>query len=151
MQRRHSRRRSRRARAPRRRPPPARAEDQRRADEGSRYDTTMDKDEITAWALKNGWREIDGHLSLTKPSSPNTAIVRLILKGTVANVEVKKPVGKWEKIAGAAYGKIEADPETGMPRGLGFETIPSFSMLMQDNKHRAVFANMSGKPPASDE
>jgi hypothetical protein len=111
----------------------------------------MDKDEITAWALKNGWREIDGHLSLTKPSSPNTPIVRLILKGTVANVEVKKPVGKWEKIAGASYKQIEADEETGMPRGLGFETIPSFSMLMQDNRNRAIFAKPSGIPKTSED
>ena len=111
----------------------------------------MDKEELTAWALKNGWREIDGHLSLTKPSSPNTPIVRLILKGTVANVEVKKPVGKWEKIAGNSYGKIEADPDTGMPRGLGFDTISGFSMLMQDNKNRAVFAKMTGAPKTSDD
>ena len=43
----------------------------------------MTKDELTAWALKNGWQEIGGHLSLTKPSKPSEAIVRLVLKGTV--------------------------------------------------------------------
>jgi hypothetical protein len=104
----------------------------------------MDKDELTKWALSNGWQIIDGHPSLTKPSAPKQAIVRMILKGTVVNVEVKKPVGKWEKISGAPYNKIEADPETGFPRGLGFDTISGFSMLMEDNKNRAVFAKLTG-------
>ena len=45
----------------------------------------MDKDELTKWALKNGWQMIAGNPSLTKPSSPNEAIVRLILKGGVLN------------------------------------------------------------------
>jgi hypothetical protein len=105
----------------------------------------MDKDELTKWALSNGWQIIDGHPSLTKPSAPKQAIVRMILKGTVVNVEVKKPVGKWEKISGAPYNKIEADPETGFPRGLGFDTISGFSMLMEDNKNRAVFAKLTGQ------
>lgn len=99
----------------------------------------MDKDELTKWALANGWQMIDGHPSLTKPSSPHQAIVRLVLKATVANLEVKKPVGKWEKIAGVPYPRIEADSETGFPLGLGLDTISGFSMLMQDNKNRAVF------------
>ena len=30
------------------------------------------------------------------------------------------------------------------PRGLGFEKIPSFSMLMQENRDARVFANMGG-------
>jgi hypothetical protein len=106
----------------------------------------MDQDELKRWALANGWQEIGGHLSLTKPSSPKEPIVRMILKGTVVNVEIKKPVGKWEKISGESYSKIAADPETGMPRGLGFETIPSFTMLMEDNKNRAVFAKLMAKP-----
>ena len=104
----------------------------------------MEKNELTNWALANGWQIIDGHPSLTKPSSPHQAIVRLVLKATVVNLEVKKPVGKWEKIAGVSYAKIEADPETGFPRGLGLDTISGFSMLMQDNKNRAVFRP---KPP----
>ena len=100
----------------------------------------MDRDELTNWALANGWRMIDGNLSLTKPTPPHPAIVRLVLKGTVVNLEVKKPVGKWEKISGVPYAKIEPDPETGFPRGLGLDTITGFTMLMQDNKNRAVFA-----------
>jgi hypothetical protein len=99
----------------------------------------MDKDELTKWALANGWQMIEGHPSLTKPSAPYPAIVRLVLKATVVNLEVKKPVGKWEKISGVAYGKVQADPETGFPRGLGLDTITGFTMLMQDNKNRAVF------------
>jgi hypothetical protein len=73
----------------------------------------MDKDELTAWALANGWRMIAGRPSLTKPSSPDEAIVRMALKATVVNVEVKKPAGRWEKVSGAAHGKIQPDPEPG--------------------------------------
>ena len=106
----------------------------------------MDKDELTAWALANGWQLIAGTPSLTKPSAPKEAIVRMVLKATVVNIEVKKPAGKWEKFAGAAYPKIEPDPETGLPRGLGLDTIPGFTMLMRENKDRQVFARMAGTP-----
>ena len=104
----------------------------------------MDKDELTAWALKNGWQVMAGAPSLTKPSNPKEAIVRMAFKATVVNLEVKKPAGKWEKVSGEAYGKIQPDPETGVPQGLGFEKIPSFSMLMQENRDSRVFANMGG-------
>ena len=79
----------------------------------------MTKDEITAWALANGWQMIDGAPSLTKPAKPHPAIVRLVLKATVAQVEIKKPAGKWEKVAGAAYAKVTLDEDTGLPAGLG--------------------------------
>ena len=49
----------------------------------------MDKNELTTWALANGWQTIAGHPSLTKPSSPKEAIVRMVLKETVVNLEVK--------------------------------------------------------------
>jgi hypothetical protein len=104
----------------------------------------MDKDEITAWALANGWTMVAGHPSLTKPSAPKEAIVRLVLKATVATVEVKKPAGKWEKFASQPYAKVLADEEHGTPLGLGFETLPGFAMLMRDNKDRQVFARMKG-------
>jgi hypothetical protein len=104
----------------------------------------MDKDALTAWALSNGWQMIAGHPSLTKPSSPKEAIVRLVLKATVVNVEVKKPAGKWEKVSGAPYASVEAGQEDGLPRGLGLDTIPSIGMLMQENKDRMVFARMTG-------
>ena len=100
----------------------------------------MDKEALVKWALASGWQMIDGCPSLTKPSAPHPAIVRLVLKATVVNLEVKKPVGKWEKISGVPYAKIEADPDSGFPRGLGLDTISGFTMLMQDNKNRAVFA-----------
>ena len=100
----------------------------------------MTKDEITAWALANGWQMLDGFPSLTKPTAPHPAIVRLVLKATVASVEIKKPAGKWEKVSSASYGKIEADPETGMPGGLGLGTISGITLLMRDNKDRMVFS-----------
>lgn len=100
----------------------------------------MTQDELTSWALANGWQIIAGHASLTKPSAPKEAIVRLVLKATVVNLEVKKPAGKWEKFSSAAYAAVQPDPETDWPMGLGFEKIPSFSMLMRDNKDRQTFA-----------
>ena len=63
----------------------------------------MTKDELSAWALANGWQMLAGFPSLTKPSAPSVAIVRLVLKTTVASLEIKKPAGKWEKVSGAAY------------------------------------------------
>ena len=104
----------------------------------------MDKDELTAWALANGWQMIAGCPSLTKPSSPKEAIVRMVFKATVVNLDVKKPAGKWEKVSGQSYAKVQPDPDTGLPLGLGLETIPSFTMLMQENKDRMVFARMTG-------
>ena len=105
----------------------------------------MTKDELTAWALGNGWTMIGGHPSLTKPTRPNKpageAIVRMVLKVTVVHVEAKKPAGnKWEKLSGADYAAVVADEETGVPGGLGLETIPGFRMLMQENRDRQVFA-----------
>mgnify|MGYP000011016901 CR=1 FL=1 len=104
----------------------------------------MTQDELKAWALKSGWQMIGGYPSLTKPSAPKEAIVRLVLKATVVNVEAKKPAGKWEKLSGDAYAKVVADPETGVPGGLGFDKLPGFRMLMQENRDRQVFANMGG-------
>ena len=106
----------------------------------------MDKDALTAWALKNGWQMIAGCPSLTKPSSPKEAIVRLSLKATVVTLEVKKPAGKWEKVASQAYAKVQAAEDTGLPLGLGLDTIPGFTMLMRENKDRMAFARMTGTP-----
>jgi len=106
----------------------------------------MDKEELTTWALANGWQIIAGCPSLTKPSSPKEAIVRMVFKATVVNLEVKKPAGKWEKVAGESYAKIVPDPDTGLPGGLGLASIPGFAMLMRDNKDRMVFARMTGGP-----
>jgi len=98
----------------------------------------MVKEEILAWALQNGWQMIGDHPSLVKPAKPKEAIVRIVLKGTVANLEIKKPSGKWEKVSGAAYGDIKPDPETGMPRGLGLVSITGLTMLMQENNDRRM-------------
>ncbi|MBV9785773.1 MAG: hypothetical protein JO264_18360 [Acidisphaera sp.] len=108
----------------------------------------MKPDELTDWALKHGWQMLNGHPSLAKPTRPTEAIVRLVLKATVVNVEVKKPSGKWEKIGGAGYADVEADPDTGVPRGLGLVSTPGFSKLMQDNKDRLVFGTAKPKPGA---
>jgi hypothetical protein len=102
----------------------------------------MTKDDITAWALASGWQMISGFPSLTKPSAPKEAIVRLVLKATVATLEVKRPAGKWEKVASEPYAKVTPDPDTSIPHGLGLEKIPSFSMLMQENRDRQVFSRM---------
>jgi hypothetical protein len=100
----------------------------------------MTKEELTTWAIANGWRLIAGHPSLTKPGTPKDPIVRLVLKATVAALEVRKPAGKWEKVASQTYSKIEVDTEGGLPQGLGFETIPSVTRLMQENRDQMVFA-----------
>ena len=60
----------------------------------------------------------------------------------MASLEIKSPLGKWEKVAGESYSKIEADPDSGMPGGLGLATINGLSSLMQDNKDRLVFSKM---------
>jgi hypothetical protein len=100
----------------------------------------MTADELTAWAQQNGWQIAAGNPSLMKPGAPKEPIVRLVLKATVAALEVKKPAGKWEKIGAAPYAQITLDEDAGTPRGLGFEKIPSLSMLMQKNRDMAVFA-----------
>ena len=105
----------------------------------------MTREDLTAWALANGWQIIAGHPSLTKPRAPKEAIVRMVFLATVVNLEAKKPAGKWEKISGAPYAQILPDPETDRPSNLGFEKIPSFTTLMRDNKDRQTFASF-GKP-----
>lgn len=104
----------------------------------------MTKEELTIWALANGWRVIAGHPSLTKPGSLNDPIVRLVLKATVVNLELRKPAGKWEKVAGASYAHVVQDSEDELPRGLGFEKIPSITSLMQKNRDAMVFGPGSG-------
>jgi len=103
----------------------------------------MTKEELTDWALKNGWQMIGADLCLTKPANPKDAIVRLVLKSTVVILEIKKPIGKWEKISSTPYGKISPDAETGFPRGLGLDTMSNLAMLMEDNKNRMVFAKFN--------
>ncbi len=99
----------------------------------------MTKDELTRWALSQGWKLIAGHPSLSRPSKPGDPIVRLVLKATVAHVEIRKPAGKWEKVSGASYGDITLDDADDLPAGLGLERVPSLAKLMQDNRDAAVF------------
>jgi hypothetical protein len=99
----------------------------------------MTKDELTGWALSTGWKLIEGHPSLCKPARPKEAIVRLVLKATVANVEIRKPSGKWEKVSGAPYSDVIADDEGGLPTGLGLEKLSTLSRLIQDNRDAMVF------------
>ncbi|WP_245870070.1 hypothetical protein [Teichococcus rhizosphaerae] len=102
----------------------------------------MDKDALTAWALRNGWEMIGGHPSLGKPNAPKEAIVRLVLKATVVNLEVRKPAGKWEKVGGGSYAGVTPPEEPdALPTGLGFEKVPSITKLMQDSRDRKVFAS----------
>jgi hypothetical protein len=102
----------------------------------------MTKEEIEVWAVKNGWQMIAGFPSLVKPTRPKEAIVRLVLKKTVASIEFKKPAGKWEQVSSAAYGEIKPDPETGIPRGLGLVRITGITQLMQENKDRLMFGGL---------
>ena len=104
---------------------------------------SLTKEELSTWALANGWQTIEGHLSLTKPSAPSTAIVRLVLKATIASLEIKKPAGKWEKVSSESYSKIEPDPESSIPGGLGLGTIAGLTSLMRDNKDRLVFGKLN--------
>ena len=103
----------------------------------------MTKEELTAWALANGWQMIAGHPSLVKPSNQKDAIVRMVLKTTVAQIEIKKPSGKWDKVASESYTKIAYDDHAELPTGLGLATISGLTMLMQDNKDRMAFAKLS--------
>jgi hypothetical protein len=112
----------------------------------------MTKDEIVQWALRNGWQMLDGNPCLTKPRSPHPAtasqaIVRLILKATVANLEIKKPAGKWEKVASESYARIVADPDQGTPSGLKLDTLAGLNQLMQDNQDRQTMARMGSAKP----
>jgi hypothetical protein len=100
----------------------------------------MTQEELAQWAQSNGWKLIEDHPSLTKPNG--TPIVRMVLKATLAAIEIRKPSGKWDKVSSAAYAKIMAD-EDGFPRGLGLDTIYGLAKLMEENKYRAVFAKMS--------
>jgi len=108
----------------------------------------MTREELTDWALANGWQMIGGHLSLTKPSAPKEAIIRMIFKVTMVQIEAKKPAGKWEKLSSTAYAAITPDPETGLPGGLGFSNLQGFRALLEDNRNRAVFANFASRATA---
>ena len=72
----------------------------------------MTKDEITAWALANGWQMMDGFPSLTKPAAPHPAIVRLVLKATVAREKIRasKDEGNPPRRYQSQFGQRKAHP-----------------------------------------
>ena len=105
----------------------------------------MTKDELSAWALANGWQVAGENLCLMKPTKANEAIVRLVLKATVAQLEIKKPSGKWDKVMSESYSKIDYDEYAELPTNLGLQTISGLTMLMRDNKDRQAFAKLSKK------
>ena len=79
----------------------------------ARGKTDMDKAELTEWALKSGWQIIAGHPSLTKPSSPKEAIVRMVFKTTVVNLEVKK--ARWQMGEGRRPKLRQDQSRSGIP------------------------------------
>ena len=97
------------------------------------------QDELSLWATQNGWRMMAGCPSLAKPGRPKDAIVRLSFKVTVVSLEVRKAT-KWEKMASAKYEDVTLDAEGERVLGLGFEKVPSITMLMRENKDAQVFA-----------
>ncbi len=99
----------------------------------------MTQDELTAWAAANGWRMMAGAPSLVKPGRPKDAIVRIVFKATVVALEVRKAT-KWEKVGSAKYEEISLDEDGERVMGLGFEKVPSISMLMRENRDEQVFA-----------
>lgn len=105
----------------------------------------MTREELTAWALSNGWQQMGEAICLVRPTKPTDAIVRLVFKATVAQLEIKKPSGKWDKVAGETYAKITWDDYAELPTGLGLTTISGLTMLMQDNKDRLAFSKLGGK------
>ena len=104
----------------------------------------MTKDELTKWALSNGWQMLGEYPSLVRPTRASEAIVRLVFKGTVVQLEIKKPAGKWDKVKSEAYDKIVYDEDAELPRGIGLTTISGLTALMRDNKDRLAFSKMGG-------
>ena len=106
----------------------------------------MTKEELSQWALANGWQQMGNDICLVRPTKPTEAIVRMVFKATVAQIEIRKPSGKWDKVASEAYAKIAWDDYAELPTNLGLTTISGLTMLMQDNKDRLAFAKLGGKP-----
>ena len=102
----------------------------------------MTKEELTAWALANGWQMLGETPTLVKPTKPTDAIVRMVFKTTVVQIEIKKPSGKWDKVAGESYAKVEFDDYAEQPTNLGLSTITGLTRLMQDNKDRMAFSKL---------
>ena len=61
-----------------------------------------------------------------------------------SRVMAQKPSGKWDKVAGEAYAKIEWDEYAELPTGLGLSTISGLTMLMRDDRDRLAFSRLGG-------
>lgn len=105
----------------------------------------MTKEELSAWALSNGWQLMGDTLCLMRPSKPTDAIVRMVFKSTLAQIDIRKPSGKWDKVAGESYAKITFDEYAELPTGLGLSAISGLTKLMQDNRDRMAFSKFGGK------
>jgi hypothetical protein len=99
----------------------------------------MTKEEVSAWAMSQGWQMMAGCPSLAKPGRPKDAIVRLSFKVTVVHLEVRRAT-KWEVVASAAYDAVTLDEDGERLMGIGFEKVPSITMLMRENRDAQVFA-----------
>jgi hypothetical protein len=99
----------------------------------------MTREEIAAWAAANGWQMMAGCPSLAKPGRPKDAIVRLSFKVTVVHLEVRRAT-KWEVVSRAVYDDVTLDEEGERLLGMGFEKVPSISMLMRENRDAQVFS-----------
>lgn len=91
----------------------------------------MTKQELTDWALANGWKMIGAYPCLPKPGAPKEALVRMLLKSTGVDLQMRRPSGRWEKVAGQSYLKIHPDPRTGQPLDMGLEKITGIARLME--------------------
>ena len=98
----------------------------------------MTRDELTSWAMLNGWRMMAGCPSLVKPGRPKDAIIRLLFKVTVVSLDVRKAT-KWETVGSAKYEAVVLDEDGERVLGLGFEKVPSIAMLMRENRDSQVF------------
>ncbi len=97
----------------------------------------MTREDITKWALSNGWRMLDGWPSLSMPSSPSVPSVRMVFHDDAAAIEARMPSGEWTAVTSAAYDSIQADAQTGYPVGLGIETLAA--------RARALLSSMNIK------
>src|SRR3954453_24212381 len=63
----------------------------------------------------------------------------------MVNLEARKPAGEWKKAAGESYAHVVQGSEDEPPLGLGFEKVPSITLLMRQLKltrfrgHRTVW------------
>jgi hypothetical protein len=62
----------------------------------------------------------------------------------MVNLEARKPAGEWKKAAGESYAHVVQGSEDEPPLGLGFEKVPSITLLMRQYQDAMVFGRMCG-------